>query len=74
MTLKHQRQYCQLEPKAKDFLEQAFKKLGLSARSHNRILKVARTIADLAQEENISLAHLAEALQYRTLDKTLWHQ
>lgn len=74
MNLQHIQQYCQLEQDSKAFLEQAFQKLGLSARAHNRILKVARTIADLAKEEQLTTAHIAEAIQYRTLDKKLWHE
>ncbi len=72
MTAKQIQQYCQLDEKSQNFLEQTFQKLGLSARAHSRILKVARTIADLADSEQIQLSHLAEAIQYRTLDKKLW--
>ena len=56
---------CVLEPKAQKLLEQAFKSLNLSARSYDRIVKVARTIADLAGEKDIGAAHIAEAIQLR---------
>ena len=61
--------FCKLDYKGKNILENAFNKLGLSARAYGRILKVARTIADLDESENILDRHLLEAIQYRSLDK-----
>ena len=62
-------QFCKLDKAGKEVLHQAFQKLGLSARAYSRILKVARTIADLEEKENITVEHLLEAIQYRTLDR-----
>lgn len=69
LTPKLIEKYCKLDSKGKQILELAFNRLGLSARAYGRILKVARTIADLANEKNILKTHVAEAVQYRNLDK-----
>ena len=63
------RRTCALEPREEDFILQAVTKLGLTARGHDRCLRIARTVADLAGRERIELADLAEAVQYRTLDR-----
>lgn len=64
--------HCKLDLKSKTTLEKAFNNLGLSARAYTRILKVARTIADLEGAENIKINHISEAIQYRTLDRKYW--
>ncbi len=69
MGPKEIRTFCRIGPEAEKLLEAAVSKLGFSARAYDRSLKVARTIADLAGEEEISPAHLAEAIQYRAMDR-----
>jgi len=61
-----------LGPDAERLLERAMQQQGLTARAHDRILKVARTIADLEGAESLTVPHLAEAIQYRTLDRSYW--
>ena len=72
LTTKLINKYCKIDNKTAKVLEEAFKKLRLSARAYDRILKVARTIADLEEKKNIELRHVAEAIQYRNLDKKYW--
>jgi magnesium chelatase family protein len=66
------RTHCELAPEAERLLERAMQQQGLSARAHDRILKVARTIADLDAQPAIAVGHIAEAIQYRTLDRSYW--
>ncbi len=72
MTTRQIRTYCELSADAEHLLERAMQQQGLTARAHDRILKVARTIADLEGVGDLTVAHLAEAIQYRTLDRSYW--
>ncbi len=66
------KEVCEISEAGKTLLKRAMEKLQLSARAYDRILKVARTIADLSNSEDIKTEHLAEAIQYRTLDRENW--
>jgi magnesium chelatase family protein len=69
MQTRHIRKFCPVDEQGQKLLEMVTDRLGLSARTYTRILKAARTIADLTGEEQIRPAHLAEAIQYRSLDR-----
>ena len=72
MSPRQIRSYCELSPDCERLLERAMTQQGLTARAHDRILKVSRTIADLEGVSSIESKHIAEAIQYRTLDRTFW--
>ncbi len=72
MESKDLREFCSLDDSSQDLLRTAISKLGLSARAYDRIIKVARTIADLEGSDGITVPHISEAIQYRSLDRNLW--
>jgi magnesium chelatase family protein len=72
MTPRTLRRFCKLDSESEKQMENAIMRLGLSARAYDRILRVSRTIADLERSEKIQARHVAEAIQYRTLDRTYW--
>ena len=72
MNTRQVRHHYHLDAAGEKLLETAIARQGLSARAHDRILKVARTVADLEGAANISSKHLAEAVHYRSLDRTYW--
>ncbi|MDD9974530.1 MAG: YifB family Mg chelatase-like AAA ATPase [Candidatus Poribacteria bacterium] len=74
MESKQIREYCKVDDQAQDLLRVAINQLGLSARAYDRILKVARTIADLDRNPNIEAMHVSEAIQYRSLDRSFWKE
>ncbi|HUQ69473.1 MAG TPA: YifB family Mg chelatase-like AAA ATPase [Planctomycetaceae bacterium] len=72
MTPSELRRHCKLEPDAENLLKQAMESMGLSARAHDKILRISRTIADLEAAEQITVPHLSEAINYRALDRNYW--
>jgi magnesium chelatase family protein len=72
MKTRHMKKYCALSEDAHTLLDTAMQRLGLSARAYSRILKVSLTVADLDGAERIESRHIAEAIQYRTLDRGQW--
>ncbi len=72
MSPKQIRKFCALDAQSEELLEKAMQRQGLSARAHDRILKVSRTIADLDGKETIEPGHISEAINYRSLDRNYW--
>lgn len=72
MTTRMVRNLCVLDQKSRSLMKNAMSVLGFTARAYNRILKVSRTVADLEGVENIKAHHVAEAIQYRSLDRKEW--
>lgn len=72
MSAREINRFCRLSPDADSLLKSAFDSLKMSARAYSRILKIARTVADLAQSEDITAEHIAEAIRYRSLDRKYW--
>ena len=72
MTHRQTRQFCKFDDECQNLLKAAMTELGLSARAHDKVLRVARTIADLDRSESIRPGHLNEAINYRMLDRHLW--
>lgn len=72
MTTRHLKAYAKLDEDSQELIRVAMTELNLSARAYDRILKVSRTIADLAGQDQITPEHVSEANQYRTFDRTLW--
>jgi magnesium chelatase family protein len=74
MGSKDTRKYCPIDDESQSLLKTAIERFGLSARAYDKVLKVARTIADIENTQNIKVQHIAEAIQYRSLDKNVWHR
>jgi magnesium chelatase family protein len=72
MTTRQMRKFCALDGECRGLLQSAMESLGLSARAHDRILRMARTMADLDSSPDIRSGHVSEAIGYRTLDRRLW--
>ena len=72
MTTREIHRFCELDNQSQMLMKQAIRDLDLSARAFDRILRVARTLADLDAQESVAAQHLMEAIQYRSLDRRLW--